>query len=80
MRWEQTALDKANLPLSPPPSPHTSQPHTLSTDQPIKRRDSPLFEELSDEDFEETKKSADSAEEKGTPSLIIVILRGHATT
>ena len=66
LRWEKSVLEKTSLPLSPPPSPHTSHPPTKE-EQPIKRHDSPLFEELSDEEFEETRKTADTAEvEKGT--------------
>lgn len=61
-------LDKTSLPLSPPPSPNSSHPPRLSNEdeQPIKRHNSPLFEELSDEEFEESRKTADTAEgEKG---------------
>ena len=65
MRWEKAAIDKASLPLSPPPSPHTSQPHTITESGLTKDRDSPLFEELSDEEFEDARKPADAADEKG---------------
>ena len=76
MRWEKAAVDSPSLPLSPPPSPHTSQPHTLTEDEPVKRPDSPLFEELSDEEFEDTRKNADTADEKGDnfPLRVLAIL------
>ena len=59
-------LDKTSLPLSPPPSPQSSHPPPPSKEdeQPIKRHNSPLFEELSDEEFEEARKTADMAEEE----------------
>ena len=70
LRWEQSSFDKSTLPLSPPPSPHASlRPHTPPSDEPevkrpeVKRHDSPLFEELSDEEFEDARKTADSASE-----------------
>ena len=74
LRWENSVLEKTktSLPLSPPLSPHPShhhQPPTSSKEeeedderQPIKRHNSPLFEELSDEEFEEGRKTADSAD------------------
>lgn len=66
LRWERSVLDKTSLPLSPPPSPspsHSPHPPTSKEDeQPIKRHNSPLFEELSDEEFEEARKTADSAD------------------
>ena len=71
MRWEKTVLEKTSLPLSPPPSPNTSQPHSDTTVEPIKRHDSPLFEELSDEEFEDARKSADTADERGTCTMYI---------
>ena len=65
LRWEKSVLDKTSLPLSPPPSPRTSSyPPTSEEQQPIKRHDSPLFEELSDEEFEDARKTADTAEEE----------------
>lgn len=66
MRWEKSVFDETSLPPSPPPSPHTSQPATLTAGEMTGRRGSPLFEELSDnEEFEDTKKNADTAEERG---------------
>ena len=74
LRWENSVLEKTktSLPLSPPLSPHPSHPHQPPTSskeeeedderQPIKRHSSPLFEELSDEEFEEGRKTADSAD------------------
>ena len=69
LRWEKSVLDKTSLPLSPPLSPHPSHPHQPPTSskeaderQPIKRHNSPLFEELSDEEFEEARKTSDSAD------------------
>ena len=62
LRWERSVLDKTSLPLSPPPSPHPHPPTSKEDEQPIKRHNSPLFEELSDEEFEEARKTADIAD------------------
>ena len=65
LRWERSVLETTPLPLSPPPSPHPS--HPTKEEESTKRHNSPLFEELSDEEFEETKKPVDHTNtEKGT--------------
>ena len=81
LRWERSVLDKTSLPLSPPPSPHSPHPHPPMANedkQPIKRRNSPLFEELSDEEFEETRKTADSADGEKTTRKLMTTTLAHS--